>query len=148
MSDINDILDAVNDLGDVGVSDEIRDICAEYEKAKSARLRAKAKEDEMKAAIMAFMEDSGFDSFVMHGRRYGTQTKTYWGIAQGQTPEEREANVERAKAWLDQEAPDLNIPASNNIQRALNEWLDRHPNEEAPDFLSKSERVSLTNRQG
>jgi len=68
-------------------------------------------------------------------------------VAQGESPEVHAQNLKSMKDWLEMVAPEVNIPASANIGKALTAFIDSNPDAEIPDFVAVTEKRSLTNRQ-
>lgn len=108
-----------------------------HDKARGLEGRVEAVKKELSLKITAKMEAMGLDSVKADGRRLSFRTQKYFGVAEG-----REGDL---KDFIEAVAPEVNIPASANIKKALDAWLDRNPGQPVPDFISVSETRSLVN---
>ena len=109
--------------------------------------QAEARKKEIKAEIISILDARGDDGAIAGGRRLGFTTRKYYGVAQGESPEVHAQNLKSMKDWLEMVAPEVNIPASANIGKALTAFIDSNPDAEIPDFVAVTEKRSLTNRQ-
>jgi hypothetical protein len=105
------------------------------------------RKSQLKAEIMQLLDSMGMDSASAGGRRLGFTTRKYYGISEGESPDQREQNLKHMKEWLESVAPEVNVPASANIGKAVAAYLDENPSAEIPDFVKVTEQRSLTNRQ-
>jgi len=134
---IEDVEDAANALSSLGEDAEIGDLAVLHERARSAESRAAAVKEETARRIVQKMDALGLDQVKSNGRRLSFRTNTYYGIAEGRTQE--------AKDFLESVAPEVNIPASANIKKAVEAYLDQHPGVAIPGFIAVTQTKSLTN---
>ena len=143
MSEVEAELDTLQNAWMERVGDWARELAEVSAKVSVLEKRKK----ELKANIMQALDSAGLDAAVAGGRRLGFTTRTYWGVAEGATPTERAANVTKLQDWLDTIAPEVNVPASMNINKAVTAFIEEGGDPETLPFLSKSESRSLTNRK-
>ena len=143
-----DVKDVLSELQDEALdTSELGTLANELVCATQEASKCEARKREIKKKIMALLDSAGLDAAVAAGRRLGFTTKTYWGLAQGQTPEERKANVEALRKWLSDVAPEVDVPASTNINKAVTAFIEDGGDPESLPFLSKQDKRSLTNRK-
>lgn len=145
MSDENIMAELDEMLG--ADSDKLGELANALVRATQAESEAKKEKDLIKARIISILDERGDDGAIAGGRRLGFTTRKYYGVAQGDSPEQRAENLQQIKQWLEQVAPEVNVPASANIGKAVNAYLDANPSAEVPDFVAVTEKRSLTNRQ-
>lgn len=125
---------------------ELGALAEQHEFYRRTESDAKAKKDEIAKQIAQRLDSLGMTSAVVNGRRLGFTTRHYYGIAEGNDANERNGNINAMHAWLSQIAPDVDVPASANINKAVQAYLDIHgEGAELPPFLSKTEVRSVTN---
>lgn len=117
--------------------EELGRLAVLHERARASESKAKAAKDELAKRIIARMDGIGTDTFRGNGRRLGFRTQTFYGIAEGQ--------LQAAKDFIEAQAPEVNIPASANIKKAVEAYLDTHPGEPIPPFIAVTETRSLVN---
>lgn len=103
---------------------------------------AKKRKSEAKAKIISRMDEMGVTGVTVAGRKLGFSTTTYYGV-HTEDPEKRK----RFQEWMATLAPDINIPATDKVKKAVELWLDEHPSEDLPDFIKVTENRTLTNRK-
>lgn len=132
------------DLDDIlGPDDkELANLVEEMMIEATAESLAKKNKEAAKTLIIQRMDEMGLTGVTVAGRKLGFSTTMYYGI-EHEDPEKRE----RFKKWMEEGAPTINLPASANVKKAVELWLDIHPDEELPDFIKVNERRSLTNRK-
>lgn len=128
-------------------TEQLGDLANALVEATQAESAAKKEKDRLKAKIISILDERGDDGAIAGGRRLGFTTRKYYGVAQGESPEQHAENLTRIKDWLESVAPEVNVPASANIGKAVNAYLDANPDQDVPDFVAVTERRSLTNRQ-
>lgn len=101
--------------------------------------KAEGRKKELKNLILAKLNETGMTAATVAGRKIYTSTRTYYGIDPNQLP--------TAKAWIEEVAPEVNIPASANVGKAVSAFLDENPSADVPDFITKSETITLNNRK-
>lgn len=111
------------------------------------RSQAEREAKRLKKLIINKLDSAGLEAAVAGNRRLGFTTRTYYGVAEGESLGEREENVASMRKWIDEIAPEVNVPASQNIGKAVTAYLDANPEAELPSFVKVSETRSLTNRQ-
>jgi hypothetical protein len=132
----------------MGDDDELAKLAMDHERLRSLESKCKEAKDEVKARIESRLDGMGVDAAVAGGRRVGFSSRTYYGIKEGQTPQERQANIDALHAWMREVAPEADVPASTNVNRAVQAHLDRFgPEAELPAFIAKTDTRTLTNRQ-
>ena len=134
-------------LGSGGDDGQLAVLARKYNELKQLRLRVAKEEDAAKREIIALMDSAGLDGVKAGGRHLSFTTKSYYSVAQGESPEQMAENLAEFKRWLDGFAPELNVPASQKIQKAIDTWQDLHPNQPLPEFIHMTEKRSLSNRQ-
>lgn len=107
--------------------DKLRELAKKYDEAKA----------EVAKAIVARMEGMGLDSVKAGGRRLSFKKQTYYGCAEGRSQD--------VKDFVEAVAPELNVPATTNIKKALEVFLDENPGSPIPEFISVNETRSLVN---
>lgn len=108
-----------------------------HDRARALESKIEGVKKELSARIVQKMEAMGVDAVKADGRRLGFRSQKYYGVAEG-----RESDL---KDFIEAVAPEVNIPASANIKKALDAWLDRNPGQQVPEFISVSETRSLVN---
>lgn len=134
---INDVEGAVDALASLGDDAEIGELAVLHERARSAESRASAIKEETAKRIVMRMDALGLDQVKSGGRRLSFRTNTYYGISEGR--------IQEAKDFLESIAPEVNIPASANIKKAVEAYLDQHPGVAIPSFIAVTQTKSLTN---
>lgn len=112
----------------------------EYERVKADRKAAERKEGELKKQIIGLMDEQGAMSVTVSGRRLTFSTRTFYGL-DVTTPDK----MRRMKEWMERYAPSLNIPATDKVKKAVEEWEADNPGQDIPDFIKVEERRSLSN---
>jgi hypothetical protein len=134
LSDLDEILGSSPSEGS-----ELESLVNELLSVTEIASNAERRKSEIKNTLLARMDEIGVTSMTVAGRKIYTSTRTYYGIDRNQLPE--------AKAWMEAVAPDINIPATDKVKKAVDLWMDEHPGEDLPGFITKSESVSLGNRK-
>ena len=116
---------------------EIGVLANQHEQLRSLESRAESMKKELALRITQKMEAMGVDSVKAGGRRLGFRSQTYFGCADGRSSD--------LKVFIETVAPECLVPASTNIKKALDLWLDQHPGAPIPDFISASQSRSLVN---
>lgn len=127
------IADVLGGEGD----DDLATLVKEYTEGKEKHAREEKRLDGMKARIIAKMDELGTTSMKVAGRRIGFSTRTYYGV-----------DVEKLdafKPWMEKWAPEINIPASDKVCKAVEAYLAANPGQPLPDFIKSSETRSFTN---
>lgn len=96
--------------------------------------------DDLKTRIMSTLDGMGATSVKVAGRRVGITERTYYGLDKTQ--------IEAAKAWMEQVAPEANVPAAANVGKAVEAYLDANPGAALPAFVTSSVTRILTNAKG
>lgn len=127
-SELDSMLTEDAELGDLAVAhDRLRELEGDIERKKK----------ELAQRIVARMEAMGLDKATAGGRRLGFREMTTYGVAEGR--------VQELKDFIESIAPEVNIPASTNVKKAVDAFLDRNPGASVPDFVSVTKTRSLTN---
>ncbi len=116
---------------------EIGDLALEHDRIRSECERLEDRKKELAKRITAKLEQLGLDSVKAAGRRLSFRETSYYGIAEGR--------LQDAKDFIEAVAPEANVPASSNIKKALEAWLDENPGAEIPNFISVTKTRSLMN---
>lgn len=127
--------------------DSLATLAQAHERMRSLESRAEKVKKEIVARLTSRLDSLGVESVMAGGRVIGFTSRRYFGVAQGETPEQHAENLKSLHAWLQQYAPEKDIPASTGINAAVQAYLDQNPGAEIPAFLSSSETRSLTNRK-
>lgn len=101
--------------------------------------RAESRKKEIKKILLGKLDEVGATRMTVAGRTIYSTTKTYYGVDKDQ--------LAAFKAWIEQVAPEANIPASANVNKAVQAFMDENPGADLPTFITKSESVSLGNRK-
>lgn len=144
MTDLSSEFDAIIGMDEEGLAS----LAQKHAALRTLSGKVEAEKKLLAKELMRQLESMGVDSVKAGGQRIGTRTVTYFGIAEGDTPEARKANVAALKEFIHQVAPEADVPASTNIKRAITAWLDQDASrtvDDLPSCIHKSERVSLTN---
>lgn len=121
---------------------ELAPLIQEMMEQTAAESAAKKRKDTAKAQIIALMDRDAMTAVTCAGRKLSFRTQTYYGL-NAQDPEMRE----RAKQWMEEVAPTINLPATDKVKKAVELWQDDHPGQELPDFIKVTEKRSLGNRK-
>lgn len=116
---------------------ELGVLAVEHDRLRALESRVEALKKQVSERIVSMMDALGVESVKAGGRRLAFRRQNYYGVAEG-----READL---KAFMEVVAPEANIPASSNIKKAVDAWLDANPHVSIPDFISKTESRSLVN---
>ena len=108
-----------------------------HEKLRGFEGKIESMKKETALRITQRMEAMGVDSVKAGGRRLGFRTQKYFGVTPGSEVDLRE--------FIEAVAPECLVPASTNIKKALDAWLDRNPGQNVPGFISVTESRSLVN---
>lgn len=116
---------------------ELGVLAVEHDRLRALESRVEALKKQVSERIVSMMDALGVESVKAGGRRLSFRRQTYYGIVEGKVPS--------LQVFMESVAPEVNIPASANIKKALDAWLDANPGAEIPDFISKTESRSLVN---
>lgn len=119
---------------------ELGELALLHDRLRAVIKVAEEKKDELAKRITARMESLGLDSVKAGGRRLAFREQTFYGIAEG--------HVQEAKDFLEAVAPEVNVPASTNIKKAVDAYLDENPGAAIPAFISVTKTRSLVNAKG
>lgn len=131
------LTDQVNDLFGGDSDGDLAKWVTELTELKQQESQLGKQCDELKARIIAKLKELGTTSMKVAGRRIGLSSRTYYGVDKNMLAE--------AKAWLEQVAPEVNIPASANIGKAVEAYLEQNPSATLPPFIVTSETETFTN---
>lgn len=109
----------------------------EYTKAQDEKSKAEKKCEDLKARIMQKLDEIGTTSIKVAGRRVGITTRRYYGVNK-----ERLAEFQK---WMQDNAPEANIPAAANVGKAVEAYVENHPGEALPECVTFSDTRILTN---
>lgn len=121
----------------VGEDAEIGVLANQHEQLRALEGKVESTKKEIALRIVQKMEAMGVDAVKAGGRRLGFREQTYYGCAEGRNDD--------LKDFIEAVAPECLVPASTNIKKALDAWLDRNPGQNVPDFISVSKTRSLVN---
>jgi len=121
----------------LGDDKELGELAVAHDRLRGLESKIEGMKKELSQRIVARMDSMGVDSVKANGRRLGFKTTRYFGVADG-----HESDL---KDFIEAVAPECLIPASTNIKKALDAWLDRNPNQPVPPFISVTETRSLVN---
>lgn len=96
--------------------------------------------DDLKTRIMSTLDGMGATSVKVAGRRVGITERTYYGL--------NKEMIAAAKEWMERVAPEANIPAAQNVGKAVEAYLDANPGAALPEFVTSSVTRILTNAKG
>jgi hypothetical protein len=117
---------------------EIGVLAVLHEQARTAESRAASIKEETAKRIIMRMDSMGLDQVKSNGRRLAFRTNTYYGIVEGQ--------LQAAKDFLESVAPEVNVPASTNIKKAVEAYLDGQPQgTPIPACIAVTQSKSLVN---
>lgn len=125
------IADGDPDASDLSKMSEMHDVC------RKINTKADALKTNLGKAMLSQLDRLMLDIVEGDGFRVSVRETRYAGIAPNRLPE--------AKAWIEHLAPELNIPSSANVKKALEVFRDMNPDAPTPDFLSESTSRSVTN---
>lgn len=134
-SQVGDLDNEMRDL--MGDDKELGELAVAHDRLRGLESKIEAAKKELATRIVSRMDSMGIDSVKANGRRLGFKTTRYYGVAEGQ-----EADL---KEFVEAVAPECMVPASTNIKKALDAWLDRNPEKPLPPFISVTETRSLVN---
>lgn len=138
MSDEREAQEALESV--LGEDAELGELAVEHDRIRALVSGLEEKKAELSKRIVQKMETLGLDSVKAGGRRLSFRETSYYGITDGRAQD--------AKDFIEAVAPEVNIPASANIKKALDAWLDRNPGQPIPDFISVTKARSLVNAKG
>lgn len=95
------------------------------------------REKELKTLLMSALDSMGATSVKAGGRRIGITERTYYGI--------NKEKLAEAKAWIERVAPEANIPAAQNVAKAVEAFRDTNPGVPLPEFITSSVTRIFTN---
>lgn len=111
-----------------------------HERARTLESQMKSVKEQAAKRIMEIMDRMGVDSMKLAGRRLGFREQEYFGIDRSV-----EGSVSDMKAWIEAIAPEVNIPASTNIGKAVTAYLDMNPGAMLPPFIKVTKSRGLVN---
>jgi hypothetical protein len=129
-SQIHDLLDGGSDETLAAMVTQYTKVCEEISKQEKVK-------EAFKGQIMAKLNEIGSTSMKIAGRRIGITERTYYGLDKEKLAE--------AKAWMEANAPEYNVPASSGVGKAVEAWLADHPGQPIPPFVTSSITRILTN---
>jgi len=132
--EVNEQLDAI--LGgstDGDLAKWVTDLVAKKAEAKTLDDAC----DVLQARIISKMKELGSTGMVVAGRRIGLSSRTYYGIVK--------EKMEAFKSWMLDIAPEAYIPASTNVAKAVEVFMEKNPGSTLPDFVAVTEKETFTN---
>lgn len=127
--------------------DSLTTLAQAHERMRSLESKAEKLKKEIVQRITARLDSLGVDSVRAGERVVGFSTRTYVGVNQGASPEQHAQNLRALHAWLQEYAPEKDVPASTGLNAAFQAYLDRNPGATMPEFLTSTETRTLTNRK-
>jgi len=120
----------------------------QHANARDMEARACRLKESLVEQIKAKMTAEGMKTVKAGGQRATLSERSYYGFNKGDTPEEQAKNLADLKAFFDQYAPDLNVPATTNIAKAVEAFFAATGQQELPAFIKKNDTITLTNAKG
>jgi len=116
---------------------ELGVLAVEHDRLRALESRIEALKKAVSERIVSRMDSMGLDSVKAGGRRLSFRRQSYYGVT--------EDGVADLALFMATVAPEANIPASTNIKKAVDAFLDANPGANLPSFISKTESRSLVN---
>lgn len=120
----------------------------QHANARDMEARACGLKESLVEQIKAKMQAEGMKTVKAGGQRATLSDRTYYGFNRGASPEEQEKNLAALKVFFDQYAPELNVPASTGIAKAVEAYFAATGQQVLPDFIKKNETTTFTNAKG